>query len=248
MKNLKSVASRHGIWLQDSNHFWERVNDKRNNPIISLCEIREILKQTISIPKDKFVEMENDGFSEFVLKSISTDINIPIAFEIDSDGELNFKLLTIMRKKGFTPKDKSAVLLTEAIDIRDMGDFPNAKIKHNKDELEADISIDGVSYHVEIVKAGAYMPLVKYIVEFTDENDSVGVTNAGLSIAYKIFSFVISLLVENYAGQKIGFSAIENSRVKLYKRIITQYESKGLLDIIRISTTPKATHFNLWMK
>jgi len=99
-KELDSLFSNAGIDIEFTKHFLDRINDPRNKKSITIEELRHIFKDVYSKYKDAI----NDAHIDFeaVIKSISTDINIPFALEWDKENqELDLVSKTIMRKKDF---------------------------------------------------------------------------------------------------------------------------------------------------
>lgn len=89
--------------IKDS-HFYQRLNDPRNNPPIEAEEIRQLFKK-VSQKYGELLSKENDKV-EGVLRDMSSDINIPFIIKWDKQKkELDLIPKTIMRKKDFYTSD-----------------------------------------------------------------------------------------------------------------------------------------------
>lgn len=99
-RELDALFAGAGIDIEFTKHFLDRVNDPRNKKSITIEELRSIFKEVYS----KYKEDINNSDTNFeaVIKSLSTDINIPFAIEWDKENqELDLVSKTVMRKKGF---------------------------------------------------------------------------------------------------------------------------------------------------
>lgn len=86
-----------------TNHFYDRLNDVRNKEQITLCELSSIFT---SLFKKYGKHLEDAGRShsdiEEMVKSISTNINIPFVLKWDKrTHKVDLVTKTIMRKKNF---------------------------------------------------------------------------------------------------------------------------------------------------
>lgn len=86
-------------------HFHERLNDPRNKRDITVDEMKKIFNSTLKRHGDT-IEKLNSG-AERVVKSMSTDINMPFVFQWDDrNQEFDLVAKTVMRKpnfKSYTP-------------------------------------------------------------------------------------------------------------------------------------------------
>jgi len=99
-RELDALFAGAGIDIEFTKHFLDRVNDPRNKKDITIDELRAIFKEVYSKYKD---DINKSGASfQAVIKSLSTDINIPFALEWDEKNqEMDLVSKTVMRKKGF---------------------------------------------------------------------------------------------------------------------------------------------------
>lgn len=111
MKEFEKLANRlfdkFGIEFDFTNHFRERMSDKRNNPCIDLKEIAEIIKRIYMRKKQGQETLSRFKNAEVVLHSLQSDLNIPVAIEYDRrNDDLTVIGKTIMRKKNFKSRDQ----------------------------------------------------------------------------------------------------------------------------------------------
>lgn len=103
-KLLDGLFQQLGMDIAFTKHFKERVNDARNGQQIGYCEITAIFAEVykkfgIKLSKTKR-EMQE------IIKSVSTNINIPIAIKYDDRRkEVVLVTKTIMRKRNFKGND-----------------------------------------------------------------------------------------------------------------------------------------------
>ena len=110
-KSLDKLFNKVGIDVEFSKHFFDRINDPRNVDQITISELINIYHSLY----DKFgVKLSKTSKEvEELVKSLSTDINIPINLHFNrKDNKLEMVAKTIMRKKGF--KSSSPVLAVES--------------------------------------------------------------------------------------------------------------------------------------
>ncbi len=112
LKDLEKILDRAfkavDIDINWTNHFIDRVNDKRNGKPITTDELRDIFLKALEKHKAQFGKMP-DGF-EAVLNDIQTKINLPFIIKYDGkNDEFDLVAKTVMRKVDFkttTPKIK----------------------------------------------------------------------------------------------------------------------------------------------
>jgi len=94
------------IDIKFTKHFLDRVNDTRNKRQITLCELTTIFK---SLYRKYGVEIsKEDGEIEEVIKSLSTNIHIPVNIRWDFRAkEIILVTKTVMRKKEFKYREKT---------------------------------------------------------------------------------------------------------------------------------------------
>ena len=110
-KSLDKLFNKVGIDIEFSKHFFDWINDPRNVDQITISELINIYHSLY----DKFgVKLSKTSKEvEELIKSLSTDINIPINLSFNrKDNKLEMVAKTIMRKKGF--KSSSPVLAVES--------------------------------------------------------------------------------------------------------------------------------------
>lgn len=99
-KELDNLFASVGVDIEFTRHFFERVNDERNQRDITVDELRMIFKEVYAEYKNK-LKRYGDGF-EGVFKNPPTAINIPFILQWDADNEeLDLVTKTVMRKKNF---------------------------------------------------------------------------------------------------------------------------------------------------
>lgn len=110
LKFAKKLADtwfdKYGIDIEFTKHFLDRINDRRNHPMIKLTEVIEMFKKTAEqVGKDLEIE---DSKIEAVLKDIETELNIPFALIPNENPEKDSKFIskTIMRKSDFKTSNK----------------------------------------------------------------------------------------------------------------------------------------------
>lgn len=92
-----ALLDKFGIDIEFTKHFNERMSDDRNNPCITVKEVREIFRK-LAMKQGK--DIKNAPDTQVVLKDIQKSLNIPIVIDYNR-GEFEVKLKTIMRKKDF---------------------------------------------------------------------------------------------------------------------------------------------------
>lgn len=104
LANLEKFADE--IWgklkidVEFTRHFYDRLNDNRNNPPITKEEMRDFFKKAFKKYGGKIRQLGKSA--EAVLTQLSTDLNLPFALEFDpKTGELDLITKTIMRKDKF---------------------------------------------------------------------------------------------------------------------------------------------------
>lgn len=86
-------------------HFIDRVNDNRNDPGITVREIRDLFRKEFVKYKEEFKKLKPD--MEAMLKDIKTKINIPFIIKWDEKNkELDLIPKTILRKSNFLTRNK----------------------------------------------------------------------------------------------------------------------------------------------
>lgn len=97
---LDDIFNTIGIDIKFSDHFSDRMNDPRNKKQITLGEIKDIFK-SVYIKYKNLITKKKDEF-QAVIKSLSTDINLPFVLVYDNkNDELDLIAKTVMRKPNF---------------------------------------------------------------------------------------------------------------------------------------------------
>ena len=123
--------------IEFSKHFFDRVNDPRNDKEISTAELIGFFKR-LSRNKNKFVEFLKK-YQELVVKDSNTNINIPFVNQVDQ-----VIAKTIMRKQNFSTSNPTITLESKVLDELFEKDLPNIEkvspteyIVSNGDDIEA---------------------------------------------------------------------------------------------------------------
>ena len=117
-KSLDKLFGKLDIDVEFSSHFLDRLNDARNGKQITVSELVNIYH---SLYDKHGVKLSKDPKDvEDLVKSFSTDINIPVAL-VHKRGKLEMVAKTIMRKKGF--KSSSPVLAVEQTGLLSFKEF-----------------------------------------------------------------------------------------------------------------------------
>jgi phosphoribosylanthranilate isomerase len=110
-KALDKLFAKLGIDVEFSGHFLDRLNDPRNIEQITVAELSNVYHSLY----DKFgitISKTPEEIEE-VIKSLSTDINIPVNIHFDrKTNKIDLVAKTIMRKKNF--KTTNPVLHVES--------------------------------------------------------------------------------------------------------------------------------------
>jgi hypothetical protein len=104
LKQIEKMANNYfhrlGLDIKFTNHFIQRINDKRNGKDITIDELKEIFKEVYNQYGNNLIFKKEDYNA--VIKDMSSDINIPFVIKYDfKDGDIDIVLKTIMRKHNF---------------------------------------------------------------------------------------------------------------------------------------------------
>jgi len=81
-------------------HFFDRLNDKRNEKDISTAELVSLFRKTFKMHKKPISNM--DAGVQAVIKDVNSNINLPFMIKWDAkDSEFDLVAKTIMRKRDF---------------------------------------------------------------------------------------------------------------------------------------------------
>lgn len=98
------LFAKYDIDVSFSRHFKDRVNDKRNVEPITFTELQNIFKDAFKKHGEYISKLTDDDSR--LIKSMSTDINIPFVINFNMDTmEYELVLKTVMRKRNFKSND-----------------------------------------------------------------------------------------------------------------------------------------------
>ena len=99
------ILKKFDVDIEFTRHFADRMNDKRNNPPITVAELQRVFKK---IAKRKAKNIRQNPDSEAVIKDLQTDLNLPVVINYDRKND-EFEVInkTIMRKKDFRTTSKT---------------------------------------------------------------------------------------------------------------------------------------------
>jgi uncharacterized FlaG/YvyC family protein len=122
-KSLDKLFAKLKLDVEFTKHFFDRLNDERNGKQITPSELVQIYTSLYDKHGIKLSKTDNNKEIEELMKSISTDINVPLNIEFNKkSGKIELVAKTIMRKKGFKSPDK--VLVVEQ-NIKTFDEFLN---------------------------------------------------------------------------------------------------------------------------
>lgn len=94
-----------GLDIEFSKHFFDRVNDPRNNRPISDAELTDLFQKTYEKHGKQIASL--GASAEAVIVDMQKDINIPFVLQYNSRAQqLELVSKTIMRKKNFQTTNK----------------------------------------------------------------------------------------------------------------------------------------------
>lgn len=96
------ILKQFNIDVAFTNHFIDRVNDSRNDPEITVTELKSLFKKIRASKTDEIKKMKG---LEVVLKDMQSDLNLPVVVNY-KNGEFEVVNKTIMRKKDFKTNNK----------------------------------------------------------------------------------------------------------------------------------------------
>ena len=99
------ILKKFDVDIEFTRHFADRMNDKRNDPPITVAELQRVFKK---IAKRKAKNIRQNPDSEAVIKDLQTDLNLPVVINYDRKND-EFEVInkTIMRKKDFRTTSKT---------------------------------------------------------------------------------------------------------------------------------------------
>jgi len=232
-----ALWSKLGVDVEFTRHFFDRVNDERNGRPITADELIAMFQKEF---KTNGIQISNMRRPEAVLKDLLSSINIPFVLKRNGD-EKELVAKTVMRKRDFKSPDPAYI-------VKEL--FDNGVVSWNwgsktKTEAEAHFKIGELEYtfyaYAPMI-GSASKPRTAWEIEFRISNpfyngDSrFGIEKTGNSTA--VMSTVVAItksFLEQYNSSidKLIFSAEEDSRKKLYARMIRRllptwgYEQTG---------------------
>lgn len=119
-RTLDKLFSKLGLDIEFTKHFLDRVNDVRNGTQITTDELIKVYDSLYN--KHGIQLSKTDDEIEELIKSVSTDINIPINIDYNfRTKKIELTAKTIMRKKNFQSSNK--VLKVEDIHIKSFSTY-----------------------------------------------------------------------------------------------------------------------------
>lgn len=189
LKELEKFADglldKFGIDIEFTKHFGERMSDSRNNPCITVKELRDFFRKIYANQGKKIKSVKDH---EAVLKDLQKSLNIPVVIDVKKGGgDLEVRLKTIMRKKNFTSPDKSITYEETEFKESVIGNVLNRKrydaalklfIKKIKDDpktaafdVAREAGVDDVRGFISYVKKQVSKGLAPKDLLMNEEND-----------------------------------------------------------------------------
>lgn len=204
-----ALFQEHGIDIEFQNlykgtHFFDRVNDPRNQSPITLTDLK-LLFHKVSLKYGDELGMEVPG-TEGVLKDMKTDVNMPFILKWDSKNrELDLVPKTIMKKRRFHSKDREykvenrirlkPILEQMLSEIGDISKAPHSgKYYIGPHSGIIEFQFIGLKYKVDIrlpIKSGNKIAIS---VDFTTEQEEDNMTNQHQAL--KVMSYIVGSLQE----------------------------------------------------
>ena len=93
------------IDVEFTRHFADRVNDKRNNPMITSREFKQFFKKAFDAHAQTISAMKPN--KQAVLNDLQKELNLPFVYKWDGKNfEFDLVAKTIMRKSNFKTPDR----------------------------------------------------------------------------------------------------------------------------------------------
>ena len=103
-KFADELLSKYKIDIEFTKHFGDRMSDERNNPCITVKELKDFFRKVYA---NQGAKVKGNIGIEAVLKDLQKSLNMPVIIDRASDGDVEVKFKTIMRKKNFTTPNKT---------------------------------------------------------------------------------------------------------------------------------------------
>lgn len=150
--------------IEFSKHFFDRVNDPRNDKEISTAELIGFFKR-LSRNKNKFVEFLKK-YQELVVKDSNTNINIPFVNQVDQ-----VIAKTIMRKQDFSTSNPTITLESKILNesftpqkaplMKKFVEYACNELEVNEPKINI---INSPTYSQEYKSFGGYIPSEEKII------------------------------------------------------------------------------------
>jgi hypothetical protein len=207
-----ALFQEHGIDIEfqdlyKGTHFFDRINDPRNQSPISLTDLK-LLFAKVSMKYGDELGMESPG-SEGVLKDMRTNVNMPFILKWDSrNRELDLIPKTIMKKKNFVSKgneyrveNRSMKLVEIYRDIKklnEIGDSASSPaganyVLHFEGTSHARFEFSGLEYIVEIIVVMRQDNNIAISVDFWTSGElGYGMTNQHKAL--ELMSYIVGCI------------------------------------------------------
>jgi hypothetical protein len=202
-----ALFQEHGIDIEfqdlyKGTHFFDRINDPRNQSPISLTDLK-LLFAKVSMKYGDELGMESPG-SEGVLKDMRTNVNLPFILKWDSKNrELDLVPKTIMKKKNFVSKgneyrveNRSMKLVEIYRDIKKLNEIgdriqkpPSGIYDVGTYDGKIKFVVDQLEYTIEIKVPTINPPKISLVVDFYTGDENNDMTNA--HAALKVLSYIV---------------------------------------------------------
>lgn len=191
--------------IEFSKHFFDRVNDPRNNKEISTAELIGFFKR-LSRNKNKFVEFLKK-YQELVVKDSNTNINIPFVNQVNQ-----VIAKTIMRKQDFSTSNPTITLESKILHesftpqkaplMKKFVEYACRELNINEPQIHI---INSPTYSQEHKSFGGYIP--------SEEKILVVVHNRNMADILRTLAHELVHHMQNLKGDKLNGddgSEIEN--------------------------------------
>jgi hypothetical protein len=110
-KFANRLLNKFNLDIEFYRHFFQRLNDPRNDPAIKISELQQLFKKIVKDKGEqiKSIKTDEDGLGEAVLVDLAKDLNLPFTIELKDKNEFKIEFKTIMRKKNFFTLDDKVV-------------------------------------------------------------------------------------------------------------------------------------------
>ena len=191
--------------IEFSKHFFDRVNDPRNDKEISTAELIGFFKR-LSRNKNKFVEFLKK-YQELVVKDSNTNINIPFVNQVDQ-----VIAKTIMRKQDFSTSNPTITLESKILNesftpqkaplMKKFVEYACGELNINEPQIHI---INSPTYSQEHKSFGGYIP--------SEEKILVVVHNRNMADILRTLAHELVHHMQNLKGDELNGddgSEIEN--------------------------------------